>query len=81
MHVGIGALAMKRADFQSDTGQGVWAKSESMGRDAKAHFWKAHPYAHMVGYSVSECRMVHTTESLVVADHHTPRCKRCEAKA
>jgi hypothetical protein len=33
---------MKRADFQADTNQGVWAKSESLGRSAKAHFWKAH---------------------------------------
>jgi hypothetical protein len=68
---------MKRADFQADTNQGVWAKSESMGRNAKAHFWKAHRRRH--DYAGSLCGMLYATDSLVVADHHTQRCKRCEA--
>ncbi len=70
---------MKRADFQADTGQGVWAKCESMGRNAKAHFWKAH--RRTPAYMGSLCGMLYATDSLAVADHHTPRCKRCEAKA
>jgi hypothetical protein len=70
---------MKRADFQADTGQGVLAKSENMGRSAKAHFWKAHDrFNH---YSVSRCGMFYMTRFLAIADHHTPRCKRCEQKS
>lgn len=68
---------MKRAGFQADTGQGVWAKSESMGRSAKAHFWKKHPRTRE--YMGSLCGMLYATDSLAVADEHTPRCKRCEA--
>jgi hypothetical protein len=68
---------MKRADFQADTNQGVWAKSESLGRSAKAHFWLSHQRRH--DYAGSLCGMLYATDSLVVADHHTQRCKRCEA--
>lgn len=70
---------MKRADFQAYTNQGVWAKSEAIGRSEKEHLWKAYWYAGMAGYAISECCMVDLIELIVVADHGTPRCKRCEA--
>lgn len=70
---------MKRADFQADTNQGVWAKSESMGSDAKAHFWLVHQRRY--DYVGSLCGMLYSTDSLLAADEHTQRCKTCEKKA
>jgi hypothetical protein len=72
---------MKRADFQADTGQGVWAKSDHMLKGAKAHLWRPYPAESMKDYSVSACKMTYAIYSLRASDNHTPRCKRCEAKA
>lgn len=68
------------SDHQADTGQGVWAKSEGMGKNAKAHFWRQHHRPRMADYSVSACCMVYPTSSLRAADEHAQRCKTCEKK-
>ncbi len=65
---------MKRADFQADTGAGFWGKAESMNTSRRAHLWRQ-----TFGVMFKSPCGLRSFLVPVASDHHTQRCKRCEA--
>ena len=66
---------MKRADFKADTAAGFWGKAESTRAPRLAHLWRQ-----VDGVKLrSACGRLVLPIIIGTADHHTQRCKRCEA--